>query len=112
MMQLRRFAEHKAKFDQFGAHIVAISVDDQEHARLVYDKQVARKFPILSDAGAKVVRQYGLLHEKGRFDQDIAIRATLVLDQDGVERWRYPATSVPDIPSPEEVLAQLRALKQ
>jgi peroxiredoxin len=111
MMQLRRFAEHKAEFDRLHAQIVAISVDDQEHARLVYDKQVQGKFPILSDAGAKVIREYGLLHPHGHFDDDIAIRATLVLDRDGIERWRYPATSVPDIPSPDEVLAQLRALK-
>jgi peroxiredoxin len=111
MMQLRRFAEHRAEFDQLHAQIVAISIDDQAHAKLVYDKQVQGKFPILSDTGAKVIREYGLLHPRGHFDDDIAIRATLVLDRDGVERWRYPATSVPDIPSPDEVLPQLRALE-
>jgi peroxiredoxin len=111
MMQLRRFAEHKADFDQLNAQIVAISVDDQEHAKLVYDKQVNGNFPILSDTTLATIRQYGLFHEKGNRGQDIAIRATLVLDKDGVERWRYPATSVPDIPSPEEVLAELRKLK-
>src|SRR5574340_1344356 len=110
MVQLSRFAELKADFDQFGAHIVAISIYDQDHVRLVDDKQVQRKFPILSDAGAKTIRAYGLLHPHGHFSDDIAIRATLVLDKDGIERWRYPATSVPDIPSPEEVLAQLKAL--
>lgn len=111
MMQLRRFAEHKGEFDQLHAQIIGISVDDQEHAKLVYDKQVQGKFPILSDTDLKVIREYGLLHAKGYKDSDIAIRATLVLDKDGIERWRYPATSVPDIPGPDEVLAQLRALK-
>ena len=42
--------------------IVAISVDDREHARLVWEKVVDRQFTILSDLEAHVIRTYGLLH--------------------------------------------------
>ena len=111
MMQLREFAERKADFDAAGAHLVALSVDDQEHAKLVYDKQVGHKFPILSDPGARTIRAYGLLHPHGRFDQDIALRTTIVLDKDGIERWRRVSQSVPDIPKSSDVLTQLRALR-
>ena len=111
MSQLREFAEHKADFDRAGARMVAVSVDDQEHARLVFDKQVGRKFPILSDPQLSAIRAYGLVHTQGHADSDIAIRATLVLDRDGVERWRRVSQSVPDIPKSADALAQLRALK-
>jgi len=111
MQQLREFAEHKADFDQAGARIVALSVDDEQHARLVFDKQVGRKFPILSDPSLSAIRAYGLLHTQGHAGGDIAIRATLVIDRDGIERWRRVSESVPDIPKSADVLAQLRALK-
>jgi peroxiredoxin len=111
MQQLREFAEHKTEFDQAGARIVAVSVDDREHARLVFDKQIGGKFPILSDLTLSAIRAYGLVHTQGHAGGDIAIRATLVIDKDGVERWRRVSESVPDIPKSAEVLEQLRALK-
>ncbi len=111
MHQLREFAQHKADFDALNARLVAISVDDQEHARLVWDKKIDRKFPILSDPGAIVIRQYGLLHVHGKGDEDIAIRTTLLLDEQGRERWRRVSETVPDIPKADDVLQQLRALK-
>jgi len=111
MQQLREFAEHKAEFDQTGARIVALSTDDQEHARLVYDKQVGRKFPILSDPGLSATRAYGLVHSQGHGGADIAIRATIVIDKDGIERWRRVSDSVPDIPKSADVLNQLSTLK-
>ena len=111
MRQLREFAEHKADFDRAGARIVAVSVDDQEHARLVFDKQVGRNLSILSDPDLSAVRAYGLVHTQGHADGDIALRATIIIDRDGIERWRRVSESVPDIPKSADVLAQLRALK-
>jgi peroxiredoxin len=110
MKQLREFAQHKAEFDQLNARIVAVSADDQEHAHLVWEKKVDKEFSILSDPGAAVIRQYGLLHAKGRGDEDIAIRTTLLIDEQGNERWRRVSESVPDIPKAAEVLGKLRAL--
>jgi len=111
MSQLREFAEHKADFDRASARLVAVSVDDQEHARLVFDKQVGRRFPILSDPDLSAVRAYGLVHTQGHAGGDIAIRATIIIDREGIERWRRASESVPDIPKSTDVLAQLRALK-
>jgi len=37
--QLREFAQHAGEFEQAKARLIAISVDDQEHAHLVWDKQ-------------------------------------------------------------------------
>ena len=111
MNQLREFAQHKADFDQLHVRVVGISVDDQEHAKLVWDKKVDRNFTILSDPGAKVIREYGLLHEHGKGDEDIAIRTTLLIDEQGREQWRRVSNTVPDIPSAEEALNHIRETK-
>ena len=108
MRQLREFAQHKAEFDQLHVRVVGLSVDGQEDAHKVWDKMTNQQFTILSDPGAQVIRSYGLLHEKGHFGDDIAIRTTLFIDADGRERWRRVSESIPDIPKPEEILARIR----
>lgn len=111
MRQLREFAQHAGEFEQAKARLIAISVDDQEHAHLVWDKQAARHFVILSDPGALVIRQYGLLHPHGKGDTDIAIRTTLVIDEDGRERWRKVSAAILEIPKAADVLEQLRRMR-
>jgi len=111
MHQLREFAQHKSDFDKLNTRIVALSVDDQENAYKVWDKMVNRQFTILSDPGAVVIRQYGLLHAHGKGDEDIAIRTTLLIDEQGRERWRRVSTSIPDIPAAEEALDHIRQTK-
>ena len=107
MRQLREFAQHSGEFEQAKARLVAISVDDQEHAHLGWDKKASHKFVILSDPGARVIRQYGLLHARGKGDTDIALRTTFVIDENGRERWRKVSATVLEIPKAAEVLQQL-----
>ena len=111
MRQLREFAQHADEFEQAKACMVAVSVDDQEHAHLVWDQQASHKFVILSDPGARVIRQYGLLHPHGKGDDDIALRTTFVIDENGRERWRKVSATIPEIPKAAEVLQQLPELR-
>jgi peroxiredoxin len=111
MRQLREFAQHAGEFQQANARLVAISVDDREHAHLVWDKQASHQFVILSDPGARIIREYGLLHPHGEGDEDIAIRTTYVLDENGRQRWRKVSGTIPEIPKSAEVLAELRGLQ-
>jgi peroxiredoxin len=85
-----------------------LSVDDQEHARKVWEEAAQHKVTILSDPGAKVIKQYGLLHSAGHGGGDIAIRTTLLIDPKGREVWRRVSESVPDIPTADEVLERIR----
>jgi peroxiredoxin len=112
MTELREFAQHSSDFEKLGVRIIGVSVDDQEHAREAWEKGGAKKFTILSDADAKVIRQYGLLHEKGHGESDIALRTTLLIDREGRERWRRVSQSVPDIPTPDETLAEIRKAQE
>ncbi len=111
MRQLREFAQHSGEFDQAKARLVAISVDDQERAHMVWDKQTDHHFAILSDPGARVIREYGLLHAHGKGDTDIAIRTTFVIDENGRERWRKVSSTIPEIPKAAEVLQQLHEMQ-
>ena len=89
--------------------MVAISVDDREHALLVWQTVVNRQFTILSDPGAQVIRSYGLLHPGGGIDGgSIALDTTLLVDVDGRERWRHISETLPDLPTPEEIFRRIR----
>jgi peroxiredoxin Q/BCP len=105
--QLREFAQHSHEFESQNIHIVAVSSDDVEHARLVWSEKVDHKFPVLSDPGAKVISQYGLLHAKGHGEDDIAIRTAIFLDENGIEQWRRVSTSASDAPKVAEILGRI-----
>ena len=109
MDELREFAQRKADFEKLGVRIIGISADDQDGAREAWETAGEKKFTILSDPGTKVIRQYGLLHVKG-YDgvSDIALRTTLLIDPEGRERWRRVSKSVPDIPTADETLAEIK----
>ena len=110
MKQMREFAQRKADFDKLDASIVAVSVDDQEHAKKVWDEAAQHNITILSDEGGRVIRRYGLVHTKGKGDTDIALRTTIIVDERGEEVYRKVSSSVPDIRTADEVLAELRKL--
>ena len=110
MKQLREFARRKSDFDAQNAQIIGISVDDAEHTRKVWEDATQRKLSILSDPDARVIREYGLLHPKGHGGEDIALRATLILDDNGVEVYRRVSSSVPDVRTADEILQQLKQL--
>lgn len=108
MTELRGLAQKADELAKLGVKVVAISVDDQAHAHEVWDKVAKKKFTILSDPGAQVIRKYGLLHEAGRGGHDIALRTTLLIDPRGIEKWRRVSESVPDIPTIEETIGRIK----
>lgn len=89
--------------------MLGISTDDISHNRRVWIKVANRQFPILSDQGAKAIRAYGILHaggDGGKSD-DIAIRTTLLVDEQGREIWRRVSKTGFDIATVREVLARI-----
>ena len=107
MTELREFARHNEELDKLGVRLIPISVDDQQHAHEAWEKVAEKKFTILSDPGAQVIRRYGLLHRAGHAEADIALRTTLLIEPNGREKWRRVSQSVPDIPSWRETLAMI-----
>lgn len=92
-------------FDELGARIVGVSLDD-----VASQKDFAEKyelpFPLLSDADHEVAERYGVLAQFG--DTAVASRQTFIIDPDGRVAKHYeevdPATHS------EQVLADLRQL--
>lgn len=111
MTELRGLAQHAEELERRKVKVIAISVDDQEHAHEVWDKVAGKRFTVLSDPGAQVIRQYGLLHAGGRKDQDIALRATIFIDPEGIEKWRRVSQSVPDIPAFDETFSEIKRIQ-
>jgi peroxiredoxin len=112
MTQLCEFAQRSREFDTLSVSVVALSVDDQEHAHKVWEDVAQRKFTILSDPGATVIKQYGLLHVEGHGGGDIAIRTTLLIDPQGRESWRRVSEKVPDIPTADEILQRIKQAQE
>ncbi len=89
---------------QRGGGLLAVSVDSPEQSKRVVESQQL-SFKILSDPGARVIREYGLLFKgMGLVDTGIAIPAQFLLDRDRRILWRHVATRVPDRADPEDVL--------
>jgi peroxiredoxin len=79
-------------------------------ARATWRKAVLRSFPVLSARGSDVLHSYGLLQaggDDGKSD-DIAIRTTLLIDENGREIWRYVSETANDFPRATWVLARLQ----
>jgi peroxiredoxin len=108
MTELRGLAQKADELAKLGVKVVAISVDDQGHAHEVWEKVAGKKFTVLSDPGAQVIRKYGLLHAAGRGSDDIALRTTLLIDPRGLEKWRRVSESIPDIPTVEETVSRIK----
>ena len=68
-------------------------------------------FPLLSDADEQVIKRYGLVHEKGHGDADIARPADLLLDGQGVIRWVAFTDNFRIRPHPETLLAAAQRLR-
>jgi len=89
--------------------VLLISTDDRRGAREVWNEAVSRRFTVLSDPGAQVIRKYGLLHAHGGGNEDIALDTSLLVDEKGIERWRQVSQTLPDLPKAAEVVARIRS---
>lgn len=89
--------------------VLAISVDAPADSREIVEAY-GLDFPVLSDPRAEVIRAYGVLHEDGGLDGDIARPATFLIDRDGRVLWRDLTENWRVRVRPEQILEQLRKL--
>ena len=70
------------EIERRGAVVLGISGDSPfSHAEFAKARGIA--FPLLSDIHRKVIRAYGVYDE----DRNVAFRATVIVDRDGILRW-------------------------
>jgi len=107
-IELRALEEALPKMQALGATLLAISPEKPDHGIVAAEKNKLT-FPVLSDSGNKVARQFGIVFQVGQdlkefsknvFNNDIALRngeesyelpvpATYVIDTAGTIRFAH-----------------------
>jgi peroxiredoxin len=129
-IELRGLQEALPKMKELGAILIAISPEKPDHGMVASEKNKL-SFPVLSDFGNKVARQFGIVFQlgvelrefsKNVFKNDIAVRngeqsyelpvpATFVIDKAGVIRFaRADADYMTGRAEPGAVVAALKNL--
>ena len=127
-LQLRAYGAMLPALAALGAGLVAVSPQKLELSRAVA-AQYDLRFPMLSDAGSRVARRYGLVYQLSPALQDVHARSGVVLpDINDDADWQLPvpatfvvepsgrvALSYVDVDyrnrlEPAEILAALRSL--
>jgi len=94
--------------------ILAVAIDPAPDLQRMVDR-VAREdgrrpeFPFLSDPGHRVIARYGLLNPDDR--RNIPHPTTLVIDREGVVRWKFIEINYRIRPTNEMIMEALSGLR-
>jgi peroxiredoxin len=113
------------QIEQAGASLVAISPQTVQQSFFMVDQHKLR-FPLLSDVGNQVARQFGLVYRvpddqqaiyrrafinlpfaNGDESWELPIPATYILDRDGTVLYASANPDYTERPEPEEILSRL-----
>ena len=129
-LEMRALQEALPKIQKLGATLIAISPEKPDHAMVAIEKNKLT-FPVLSDFGNKVARQFGIVFQVGQeviefsknvFKNDLALRngedsyelpvpATYVVDQSGLIRFAHVSVDyMTGRAEPEAVVAALEGI--
>jgi len=116
-----------SEIQQSGASLVAISPQTVKQSYFMYEQHKLR-FPLLSDAGNSVARQFGIVYEAPEYQQvlykrvfinlalangdeswELPIPATFILDRDGTVVYSSANEDYTERPEPSEILEKLAA---
>jgi peroxiredoxin len=93
--------------------ILAVSVDNHEDSKKLTQMMEKRfegafDFPLLEDKDHKVIDRYGLFNPDGK---GWPHPTTLVIDPQGVVRWKFVEVDYKKRPSNEQIRQQLARIK-
>ena len=94
--------EMQKQLEKIGGTVLAVSADTPEScAREIESCKL--NYPVLADPDMKVIDRYGLRHDNATGLGDVALPATLLIDRDGVIRWKHVPRDVKDAPQPATI---------
>lgn len=127
-VQLRAYDQARAQFEAYGATLVAVSPQTPDFTRLTAEEKNLH-FPVLSDTGNVVARQYGLAYRvgdavydtlrgvgidlaayNGNDSGELPLTGTFVIAPDGRIAWAETSVNFKQRPDPALVLAALAQL--
>jgi peroxiredoxin len=104
---LQAYQSDIAKFDASDTQVLGISMDSfASNKRFAEDIKVT--FPLLSDWRRQVVKDYGVYNEKSGY----GVRATFVIDKDGIIRHIEEGNTAIDPTGAYEVCSALMKKKK
>lgn len=89
--------------------MIAVSADSTKDSKKVVERYKI-PFDIVSDEGAKVIKQYGLLFHEPMGRGEIALPANFLIDKNGKVAWRYISSHVQLRVDPAETMAEIEKL--
>jgi len=105
-VQLNTYTTDIARFDDLGAHVLAISPQSvDEHERFAKDNG-GFAFPLLADTDHAVGEAYGIIGPMGFYR-----RAVFVLDGDGIVRYAHRSTAGLTFRPTAELVAAVEAVR-
>ncbi len=95
--------------------IIAVSVDGVEKQKMMIDRvmmeyEIEVDFTLLTDVDHRVIDRYGIFNEMAPETQPIPHPTTLVIDKEGVIRWRMTEIDYRVRPTNKDILAALSVL--
>ncbi|MBE9030511.1 AhpC/TSA family protein [filamentous cyanobacterium LEGE 11480] len=127
-LEIRAFQQLLPEFQQAGAQVVAVSPELPDNSLTMQEKHEL-SFPVLSDVGNVVARDYGLVFSldaslrplyqgfgidipahNGDESYDLPVPATYVVDTSGTVRYAYANADYTLRAEPAEVLAEVQSL--
>ncbi len=96
--------------------ILAVSVDEKEMIQAMIDRIVAMggetpRYRLLADPGTRVINRYGLFNPDESRGRPVPHPTTIVIDMDGVVRWRMTEVNYRIRPENADILAALAELR-
>ena len=109
--ELCTFRDMLAKLEALDAQVVGMSVDSP-FANKAFAEANRLSFPLLSDFGGVVAREYGGVHEEflGIPEYVVAKRAVFVIDPEGSVRYAWVSDDPGVEPPYEEIEKALKAI--
>lgn len=82
--EIKGFAKREEEFKSLNAVVLGVSTDSVHSHKAWREKDLPEvKFPLISDMNHNISKDYGVLME----DKGIALRATFIIDPDGVLQY-------------------------
>ncbi len=80
--------------------------------RVMEESQVTLNFTILTDENHLVIDRYGLFNPNESKRRPVPHPTAMVIDQDGVVRWKFTEVNYKIRPENEDILAALAEVQQ
>jgi len=96
--------------------LLAVSVDDHEKQQMMIDRismedGILPDYPLLSDPDHRVIDRYGLFNPDESRRRPVPHPTTLVIDRQGVIRWKFVEINYRIRPELDDILAAVNALE-